>query len=83
MLFGHTASVTCLAKAREFEKQPYVVSATENGQVTEYSIINFLNNEMYGRFRPDSAFDRMFSIHFFHDMKSTAVTSDPGCVAYI
>ncbi|OPJ70599.1 WD repeat-containing protein 72 isoform B [Patagioenas fasciata monilis] len=31
MLFGHSASVTCLAKAREFEKQPYVVSATENG----------------------------------------------------
>uniref|UniRef100_A0A8C0I804 WD repeat domain 72 n=1 Tax=Bubo bubo TaxID=30461 RepID=A0A8C0I804_BUBBB len=31
ILFGHTASVTCLAKAREFEKQPYVVSATENG----------------------------------------------------
>ncbi|KAJ7407986.1 WD repeat-containing protein 72 [Pitangus sulphuratus] len=24
ILFGHTASVTCLAKAREFEKQPYV-----------------------------------------------------------
>uniref|UniRef100_A0A8C4KIH4 WD repeat domain 72 n=1 Tax=Dromaius novaehollandiae TaxID=8790 RepID=A0A8C4KIH4_DRONO len=31
ILFGHTASVTCLAKARDFEKQPYVVSAAENG----------------------------------------------------
>uniref|UniRef100_G3VJG1 WD repeat domain 72 n=1 Tax=Sarcophilus harrisii TaxID=9305 RepID=G3VJG1_SARHA len=32
LLFGHTSSVTCLAKAREFEKQPYVVSAAENGK---------------------------------------------------
>ena len=33
LLFGHSASVTCLAKARDFSKQPYVVSAAENGQV--------------------------------------------------
>lgn len=36
MLFGHTAPVTCLAKARDFEKRPYVVSATENGSVAVY-----------------------------------------------
>uniref|UniRef100_A0A8D0GLK3 WD repeat domain 72 n=1 Tax=Sphenodon punctatus TaxID=8508 RepID=A0A8D0GLK3_SPHPU len=35
ILFGHTASVTCLAKASVFEKQPYVVSATENGYQKE------------------------------------------------
>ncbi|XP_063025723.1 WD repeat-containing protein 72 isoform X1 [Melospiza melodia melodia] len=38
MLFGHTASVTCLAKAREFEKQPYVVSATENGEMCVWNV---------------------------------------------
>uniref|UniRef100_A0ABM5EXE3 WD repeat-containing protein 72 isoform X1 n=1 Tax=Pogona vitticeps TaxID=103695 RepID=A0ABM5EXE3_9SAUR len=38
MLFGHTASVTCLAKARDFEKQPYVVSATENGEMCIWSV---------------------------------------------
>uniref|UniRef100_A0A2K6FM50 WD repeat domain 72 n=1 Tax=Propithecus coquereli TaxID=379532 RepID=A0A2K6FM50_PROCO len=27
LLFGHSASVTCLARARDFSKQPYVVSA--------------------------------------------------------
>ncbi|XP_039579524.1 WD repeat-containing protein 72 isoform X2 [Passer montanus] len=38
ILFGHTASVTCLAKAREFEKQPYVVSATENGEMCVWNV---------------------------------------------
>ncbi|KAM3828371.1 WD repeat-containing protein 72 isoform 2-T2 [Vipera latastei] len=38
MLLGHTASVTCLAKARDFEKQPYVVSATENGEMSIWDI---------------------------------------------
>lgn len=38
ILFGHTASVTCLAKARDFEKQPYVVSAAENGEMCIWSI---------------------------------------------
>ncbi|GAB1294433.1 WD repeat-containing protein 72 [Apodemus speciosus] len=33
LLFGHSASVTCLARARDFSKQPYVVSAAENGQL--------------------------------------------------
>ncbi|XP_058012370.1 WD repeat-containing protein 72 isoform X2 [Ahaetulla prasina] len=38
MLLGHTASVTCLAKARDFEKQLYVVSATENGEMSIWDI---------------------------------------------
>ncbi|XP_025052879.1 WD repeat-containing protein 72 isoform X4 [Alligator sinensis] len=38
ILFGHTASVTCLAKARDFEKQPYVVSATENGEMCVWNV---------------------------------------------
>ncbi|ETE68053.1 WD repeat-containing protein 72, partial [Ophiophagus hannah] len=38
MLLGHTTSVTCLAKARNFEKQPYVVSATENGEMSIWDI---------------------------------------------
>ncbi|XP_013914186.1 PREDICTED: WD repeat-containing protein 72 [Thamnophis sirtalis] len=38
MLLGHTASVTCLAKARDFEKQSYVVSATENGEMSIWDI---------------------------------------------
>ncbi|XP_068060098.1 WD repeat-containing protein 72 isoform X5 [Anomalospiza imberbis] len=38
ILFGHTASVTCLAKAREFEKQPYVVSASENGEMCVWNV---------------------------------------------
>ncbi|XP_054243982.1 WD repeat-containing protein 72 [Indicator indicator] len=38
ILFGHTASVTCLAKAREFEKQPCVVSATENGEMCVWNV---------------------------------------------
>lgn len=31
LLFGHSASVMCLARARDFSKQPFVVSAAENG----------------------------------------------------
>ncbi|XP_025027340.1 WD repeat-containing protein 72, partial [Python bivittatus] len=42
MLLGHTASVTCLAKARDFEKQPYVVSATENGEMSIWDITSGL-----------------------------------------
>ncbi|KAL8197041.1 UNVERIFIED_CONTAM: hypothetical protein K2H54_007475 [Gekko kuhli] len=38
ILLGHTASVTCLAKARDFEKQPYVVSATENGEMGIWNV---------------------------------------------
>ncbi|XP_074090747.1 WD repeat-containing protein 72 [Macrotis lagotis] len=38
LLFGHTASITCLAKAREFEKQPYVVSAAENGEMCVWNV---------------------------------------------
>uniref|UniRef100_A0A8D0GGW4 WD repeat domain 72 n=1 Tax=Sphenodon punctatus TaxID=8508 RepID=A0A8D0GGW4_SPHPU len=38
ILFGHTASVTCLAKASVFEKQPYVVSATENGEMCVWNV---------------------------------------------
>ncbi|XP_075064124.1 WD repeat-containing protein 72 isoform X2 [Mixophyes fleayi] len=38
ILFGHTASVTCLAKARDFEKQPYVVSGTENGEMCVWNV---------------------------------------------
>ncbi|KAJ6650669.1 hypothetical protein lerEdw1_004998 [Lerista edwardsae] len=38
ILFGHSASVTCLAKARDFEKQPYVVSAAENGEMCIWSV---------------------------------------------
>ncbi|XP_071611252.1 WD repeat-containing protein 72 [Heliangelus exortis] len=38
ILFGHTASVTCLAKAREFEKQPYVVSAADNGEMSVWNV---------------------------------------------
>nr|XP_056721987.1 WD repeat-containing protein 72 [Euleptes europaea] len=38
ILVGHTASVTCLAKARDFEKQPYVVSATENGEMCIWDV---------------------------------------------
>uniref|UniRef100_A0A670YFJ6 WD repeat domain 72 n=1 Tax=Pseudonaja textilis TaxID=8673 RepID=A0A670YFJ6_PSETE len=38
MLLGHTTSVTCLAKARNFEKQPYVVSATENGSMSIWDL---------------------------------------------
>ncbi|XP_054859009.1 WD repeat-containing protein 72 [Eublepharis macularius] len=38
ILLGHTASVTCLAKARDFEKQPYVASATENGEMCIWNV---------------------------------------------
>ncbi|XP_077174027.1 WD repeat-containing protein 72 isoform X2 [Paroedura picta] len=40
ILLGHIASVTCLAKARDFEKQPYVVSATENGEMCIWNVIS-------------------------------------------
>ncbi|KAM9375249.1 WD repeat-containing protein 72 [Phaethornis superciliosus] len=38
ILFGHTSSVICLAKAREFEKLPYVVSAAENGEMCVWNV---------------------------------------------
>ncbi|XP_035299329.1 WD repeat-containing protein 72 isoform X1 [Cricetulus griseus] len=38
LLFGHSASVTCLAKARDFSKQPYVVSAAENGEMYVWNV---------------------------------------------
>ncbi|XP_008828002.1 WD repeat-containing protein 72 isoform X2 [Nannospalax galili] len=40
LLFGHSASVTCLARARDFSKQPYVVSAAENGEMYLWDISN-------------------------------------------
>uniref|UniRef100_H0X0H4 WD repeat-containing protein 72 n=1 Tax=Otolemur garnettii TaxID=30611 RepID=H0X0H4_OTOGA len=40
LLFGHSASVTCLARARDFSKQPYVVSATENGEMCVWNVTN-------------------------------------------
>ncbi|XP_004377738.1 WD repeat-containing protein 72 [Trichechus manatus latirostris] len=40
LLFGHSASVTCLARARDFSKQPYVVSAAENGEMCIWNITN-------------------------------------------
>ncbi|XP_021028797.1 WD repeat-containing protein 72 isoform X3 [Mus caroli] len=38
LLFGHSASVTCLARARDFSKQPYVVSAAENGEMCMWNV---------------------------------------------
>ncbi|XP_072483769.1 LOW QUALITY PROTEIN: WD repeat-containing protein 72-like [Notamacropus eugenii] len=38
LLFGHTASITCLAKAREFEKQPYIVSAADDGEMCVWNV---------------------------------------------
>ncbi|XP_038605972.1 WD repeat-containing protein 72 [Tachyglossus aculeatus] len=38
LLFGHSASITCVAKARVFEKQPYVVSAAENGEMCIWNV---------------------------------------------
>lgn len=38
LLFGHSASVTCLARARDFSKQPYVVSAAENGEMCLWDV---------------------------------------------
>ncbi|OBS82363.1 hypothetical protein A6R68_23647, partial [Neotoma lepida] len=38
LLFGHSASVTCLARARDFSKQPYVVSAAENGEMCVWNV---------------------------------------------
>ncbi|KAG8440462.1 hypothetical protein GDO86_006280 [Hymenochirus boettgeri] len=40
ILFGHTTAVTCLAKARDFEKKPYVVSGTENGEMCVWNVSN-------------------------------------------
>ncbi|XP_078540981.1 WD repeat-containing protein 72 [Lissotriton helveticus] len=40
ILCGHTASVTFLAKARDFEKQPYVVSGAENGEMCIWNVIS-------------------------------------------
>ncbi|XP_073922084.1 WD repeat-containing protein 72 isoform X4 [Castor canadensis] len=40
LLFGHSASVTCLARARDFSKQPYVVSAAENGEMCIWNVTN-------------------------------------------
>ncbi|XP_038177864.1 WD repeat-containing protein 72 isoform X2 [Arvicola amphibius] len=40
LLFGHSASVTCLARARDFSKQPYVVSAAENGEMYLWNVSN-------------------------------------------
>ncbi|XP_077620506.1 WD repeat-containing protein 72 isoform X4 [Crocuta crocuta] len=40
LLFGHSASVTCLAKARDFSKQPYIVSAAENGEMCVWNVTN-------------------------------------------
>ncbi|XP_058521324.1 WD repeat-containing protein 72 isoform X2 [Ochotona princeps] len=38
LLFGHSASVTCLAGARDFSKQPYIVSAAENGEMCVWNV---------------------------------------------
>ncbi|KAK6475177.1 WD repeat-containing protein 72-like isoform X2 [Huso huso] len=38
LLFGHTASITCVAKARDFEKKPYVVSAASNGEMSLWNV---------------------------------------------
>ncbi|KAG3261896.1 WD repeat domain 72, transcript variant X1 [Ictidomys tridecemlineatus] len=40
LLFGHSTSVTCLARARDFSKQPYVVSAAENGEMCVWNVTN-------------------------------------------
>ncbi|XP_055219043.2 WD repeat-containing protein 72 isoform X2 [Gorilla gorilla gorilla] len=40
LLFGHSASVTCLARARDFSKQPYIVSAAENGEMCVWNVTN-------------------------------------------
>ncbi|MBN3313413.1 WDR72 protein, partial [Atractosteus spatula] len=38
LLFGHTASITCVAKASEFDKKPYVVSASNNGEMSLWNV---------------------------------------------
>ncbi|XP_039626216.1 WD repeat-containing protein 72-like [Polypterus senegalus] len=38
LLIGHTEAVTCVAKARDFEKKPYVVSATINGEMSLWDV---------------------------------------------
>ncbi|KAK1339076.1 hypothetical protein QTO34_019749 [Cnephaeus nilssonii] len=40
LLFGHSASVICVAKARDFSKQRYVVSAAENGEMCVWNVTN-------------------------------------------
>nr|KAF6389467.1 WD repeat domain 72 [Myotis myotis] len=40
LLFGHSASVICVARARDFSKQPYVVSAAENGEMCVWNVTN-------------------------------------------
>ncbi|XP_032479334.1 WD repeat-containing protein 72 isoform X1 [Phocoena sinus] len=40
LLFGHSASVTCLARARDFSKHPFVVSAAENGEMCVWNVTN-------------------------------------------
>ncbi|KAB0342383.1 hypothetical protein FD754_019309 [Muntiacus muntjak] len=40
LLFGHSASVMCLARARDFSKQPFVVSAAENGEMCVWNVTN-------------------------------------------
>ncbi|XP_006898314.1 PREDICTED: WD repeat-containing protein 72-like [Elephantulus edwardii] len=40
LLFGHSASITCLARARDFSKQPYIVSAAENGEMCIWNVTN-------------------------------------------
>uniref|UniRef100_A0A8C0CG42 WD repeat domain 72 n=1 Tax=Balaenoptera musculus TaxID=9771 RepID=A0A8C0CG42_BALMU len=40
LLFGHSASVTCLARARDFSKQPFIVSAAENGEMCVWNVTN-------------------------------------------
>ncbi|XP_024894714.1 WD repeat-containing protein 72 isoform X2 [Pteropus alecto] len=40
LLFGHSASVRCLARARDFSKQPYIISAAENGEMCVWNVTN-------------------------------------------
>nr|KAF6394288.1 WD repeat domain 72 [Pipistrellus kuhlii] len=40
LLFGHSASVICVAKARDFSKERYVVSAAENGEMCVWNVTN-------------------------------------------
>ncbi|XP_055293020.1 WD repeat-containing protein 72 [Moschus berezovskii] len=40
LLFGHSASVMCLARARDFSKQPFIVSAAENGEMCIWNVTN-------------------------------------------
>ncbi|EHB18138.1 WD repeat-containing protein 72 [Heterocephalus glaber] len=38
LLFGHSAAVRCLARAGDFSKQPYIVSAAENGEMCVWNV---------------------------------------------